>query len=127
MNEQTPKFQELKNVIEKEGKVILGLIHNFYGPLRELNFIIQNPNPQEIAKYLDEGRNNPKIKNFYQTLHSYIGIVPVMMVLPPEMLGMMKFKPKVVSNLREGERHILNIAEKHTLQNDPFYFRMGQY
>ena len=50
------ELETLKNEIKNlDGKVFLGFVHTqVYGPVRNLNFVLESPSPEYLDKYLSE-------------------------------------------------------------------------
>jgi len=72
---QTPKSsKETLNSLKKElevlgGKVFLGFVHpTLYGPVRNLNFILEGPNPEFLDKYLTDPQKDIVIDVWKETM-----------------------------------------------------------
>jgi hypothetical protein len=119
--EEKEMIGQLENMIKEKGTVLIAMVHpHVYGPLRGLNFILQNPSPKVINHYMMEGCESISTHTWKET-----GMAARPMVLPHEMISDMETPPIKVNSIREGEDHIKKIIAKHTLEKDPWYFRMG--
>jgi hypothetical protein len=123
----------------------MGMIHQVYGPLRGLNYILVNPNVDEILDCLDEQSvgvelddqmkliekvktNEPK--NNIETaikIWTKTGMAVQLMILPYEMVEQAENSPTEVKSLEDGRKEILrNLSFTAPLQEkDPFFFRVG--
>ena len=45
------------------GKIFMGMVHNMYGPLRGLNFILDNPNVELVMDALDSQNQGMEIED----------------------------------------------------------------
>ena len=117
----TQEFQELQNLIKKEGKVLIAMVHPaLYGPLRGLNFILENPDAKSLDSYLASGCESISRHTWEKTM---MAVKP--MILPNELISQMETPPIKVKTLKEGEAHIKKILAQHTMEKDAFYFRLG--
>jgi hypothetical protein len=135
-----------KMLAESGNKMFMGMIHHTYGPIRGLNYIIVNPDVEEILDCLDEQaiesmapedqlklvekvkRSEPE--NIIETgikVWSETGMAANLMILPYEMVEQAENPPKEVNTLKEGRTEILkNLSFTAPLQaKDPFFFRVG--
>jgi hypothetical protein len=126
---QTPKFdQESFNTLKKElevlgGKVFLGFVHpTLYGPVRNLNFILEGPNPEYLDKYLRDGQKKILIDVWKETM-----MATHVMVLPWEMSLTCEINPPSFKTLKEAEVYIRKKLEDNKQKNidDPFFYRKG--
>ena len=135
-----------KMLAESGNKMFMGMIHQIYGPLRGLNYILTNPNVEEILDCLDEQavesmapedqlKLAEKVKksepeNIIETgikVWTETGMAANLMILPYEMVEQAENPPKEVNSLKEGRSEILkNLSLTASLQSkDPFFFRVG--
>jgi hypothetical protein len=134
-----------KMIAESGNKIFMGMIHQVYGPLRGLNYILTNPNVEEILDCLDEQAAGIELedqmklikkvekeepKNVIETgikVWTKTGMAVQLMILPYEMVEQAENPPTEVSSLKEGRSEILkNLAFTAPLQTkDPFFFRVG--
>ena len=134
-----------KMIAESGNKIFMGMIHQIYGPLRGLNYILTNPNIEEILDCLDEQaagveledqmKLNKKVekeepKNVIETgikVWKKTGMAVQLMILHYEMVEQAENPPTEVNSLKEGRSEILkNLAFTAPLQTkDPFFFRVG--
>jgi hypothetical protein len=126
---QTPKStKETLNSLKKElevlgGKVFLGFVHpTLYGPVRNLNFILEGPNPEFLDKYLTDPQKNIVIDVWKETM-----MATQLMVLPWEMSLTCEINPPTFKTIKESEIYIRKkLADnKQKNINDPFFYRKG--
>ena len=126
MKEITP-FEHLQKELKSlQGKVFIGWVHQtVYGPLRNLNFILEGLSAEEIENFLVDGFRPTHLKIWE---HTMLQTVP--MVLPWEMVYTAEIKPKVFKSIKEAETHISQTLEKNLKRiekdKDPlFFYRIG--
>jgi hypothetical protein len=126
---QTPKSsKETLNSLKREletlgGKVFLGFVHpNLYGPVRNLNFILEGPNPEFLDKYLTDPKKDIVIDIWKETQ-----MATQLMVLPWEMSLTCEINPPTFKTIKESEVYIRKkLADnKQKNLNDPFFYRKG--
>ena len=126
---QTPKssketINSLKKVLEVlGGKVFLGFVHpQLYGPVRNLNFILEGPNPEFLDKYLTDPQKDIVIDVWKETM-----MATQLMVLPWEMSLTCEINPPTFKTIKESEIYIRKkLADnKQKNINDPFFYRKG--
>jgi hypothetical protein len=126
---QTPKSsKETLNSLKKElevlgGKVFLGFVHpTLYGPVRNLNFILEGPNPEFLDKYLTNPQKDIVIDVWKETM-----MATQLMVLPWEMSLTCEINPPTFKTIKESEIYIRKkLADnKQKNINDPFFYRKG--
>jgi len=126
---QTPKStKETLNSLKKElevlgGKVFLGFVHPaLYGPVRNLNFILEGPNPEFLDKYLTDPQKDIVIDVWKETM-----MATQLMVLPWEMSLTCEINPPTFKTIKESEIYIRKkLADnKQKNINDPFFYRKG--
>ena len=115
------QLEELKKLIaSKNNEVVIYYIHEtFYGPIRGLHFILSNPDPVKLDKYLQQASSEVSYK-----LWQILGLMVKPMVSPD--LDPIKFEetPKKFTDLESAEEHIL-AKVKTAPYKDPFYYRIG--
>jgi len=126
---QTPKSsKETLNSLKKElevlgGKVFLGFVHpTLYGPVRNLNFILEGPNPEFLDKYLTNPQKDIVVDVWKETM-----MATQLMVLPWEMSLTCEINPPTFKTIKESEIYIRKkLADnKQKNINDPFFYRKG--
>ena len=126
---QTPKSsKETLNSLKRElevlgGKVFLGFVHpTLYGPVRNLNFILEGPNPEFLDKYLTDPQKDIVIDVWKETM-----MATQLMVLPWEMSLTCEINPPTFKTIKESEIYIRKkLADnKQKNINDPFFYRKG--
>lgn len=134
-----------KMIAESGNKIFMGMIHQVYGPLRGLNYILDNPNVDEILDCLDEQSVGVKLDdqmrlikkvekqepaNIIETgikVWTKTGMAVQLMILPYELVEQAENYPSEVKSLKEGRSEIIkNLSFTAPLQaKDPFFFRVG--
>jgi len=126
---ETPRFnQESFNTLKKElevlgGKVFLGFVHpTLYGPVRNLNFILEGPNLEYLDKYLRDGEKKIVVDVWKETMMS-----TQLMVLPWEMSLTCEVNPPTFKTIKESEVYIRKKLADNKQKNidDPFFYRKG--
>jgi hypothetical protein len=126
---QTPKStKETLNSLKKElevlgGKVFLGFVHpTIYGPVRNLNFILEGPNPEFLDKYLTDPQKDIVIDVWKETM-----MATQLMVLPWEMSLTCEVNPPTFKTIKESEVYIRKKLADNKQKNidDPFFYRKG--
>ena len=117
-------YQELADLIKKDGKVFVGFIHGFYGPLRSLNFIVKDPNPEYVAEYLD---TQEKWVSIATEIWEKCGLATTPMILPWDMLDQCEKPPQTFNTFKMAEIHIRELLQKNPgLKEDPYFYRLGK-
>jgi hypothetical protein len=134
-----------KMVAESGNKIFMGMTHHMYGPLRGLNYILVNPNIEEILDCLDEQAGGVELDDQMKIIEKVkttepktnietaikiwtkTGMAVQLMILPYEMVEQAENAPTEVNSLEEGRKEILrNLSFTASLQEkDPFFFRVG--
>jgi len=134
-----------KMIAESDNKIFMGMIHHVYGPLRGLNYILTNPNVEEILDCLDEQAEGVELDDQMKIIEKVktsepktnietaikiwtkTGMAVQLMILPYEMVDQAENSPAEVKSLEEGRKEILrNLSFTAPLQEkDPFFFRVG--
>ena len=126
---QTPKpSKESFNYLKKElevlkGKIFLGFVHpTLYGPVRNLNFILENPNPEFLDKYLTDPQKDIVMDVWKSTM-----MATQLMVLPWEMSLTCEINPPTFKSIKESEIYIRKMLKENHQKNidDPFFYRKG--
>ena len=117
-------YQELVNVIKKDGKVFVGFVHEFYGPLRSLNFIVTDPNPEYVAEYIETQK---KWESIVIEIWENCRLATVPMILPWEMIDQCEESPKSFNTFKMAEIHIREkLKSNPDVTKDPFFYRRGK-
>jgi hypothetical protein len=117
-------FQELANTIKKDGKIFIGFVHEFYGPLRSLNFIVNEPSPEYVSEYLDSQKKWESISTEIW-LKTKLAVRP--MAFPLEMLSECETPPKTFNTFKMAEAHLKELIKKNPgLDQDPYFYRLGK-
>jgi hypothetical protein len=128
---ETPKFnQESFDTMKNElkvlgGKIFLGFVHpTLYGPVRNLNFILEGPNPEYLDKYLRDGQKKILIDVWKETM-----MATHVMVLPWEMTLTCEVNPPTFKSIKEAETYIRETLKRNKPKNesDPYFYRKGTY
>ena len=138
-------FAIKKMIAESGNKIFMGMTHHMYGPLRGLNYILVNPNIEEILDCLDEQAGGVELDDQMKIIErvkttepktnietaikiwTKTGMAVQLMILPYEMVEQAENAPTEVNSLEEGRKEILrNLSFTASLQEkDPFFFRVG--
>jgi hypothetical protein len=131
---------------QSNGKVFMGMIHHMYGPLRGLNFILNNAKAEDIMNSIDEqgiemdpvdqmvlaedikeGKTPSNLIECVIKIWADTGLSPRLMVLPPELIEQAENPPAEVEDIAGGQKEILSVLRMtHKLQEqDPHFFRVG--
>ena len=140
------KIEIKKMLADNEGKLFMGMVNHFYGPLRGLNFLISNPNPDEILdlldlqakpvdekemqKILDRSPSSPSPKNTTELstdIWMKTGLSSQLIIFPNEMVDQAENPPKIVSGVKEGIQEISKTLLVNSLvaDKDIYFYRMG--
>jgi hypothetical protein len=126
---EAPKFnQESFEILKNElkvlgGKVFLGFVHpTLYGPVRNLNFILEGPNPEYLDKWLRDGEKKIIVDVWKETM-----MATQVMVLPWEMSLTCEINPPTFKSIKEAEAYIRKKLSDNKEKNseDPFFYRRG--
>lgn len=133
-------------IINSNGKVFMGMVHHTYGPLRGLNFILNNPRGEDIINSIDEQaiemdsdtqlKLAEKIKdgklpdNLIELVFKIwidTGLTTRLMVLPADLIEQSENSPIEVEDIADGQMEILKVLRMtHQFQEqDPLFFRGG--
>jgi hypothetical protein len=140
------KAQLDEMITNSNGKVFMGMIHHMYGPLRGLNFILNNAQAEDIMNSIDEqgiemdpelqmkivteikeGREPNSLIDLVFKIWADTGLSPRLMVLPEELIEQAENPPVEVKDITSGCKEILNVLRMtHQFQEkDPHFFRVG--
>lgn len=130
---------------ENDNKILMGMVHHMYGPLRGLNFILDTPNVEAVMDVMDSQEiemspedqmkkaeymktNNPEnAVDLCFKIWGETGLAARLMVLPFEMADQAENYPNTVNTIEGGIKEI-NSALKmtaHLQSKDPFFYRVG--
>jgi len=122
--EKREAYQELVDFIKKEKKIFIGFVHEFYGPLRSLNFIITEPSPEYVVEYLESPK---KWEAITYDLWLKTGLSPKPMAFPLEMLSECETPPRTFNTFKMAENHLKELIKKNpSLAQDPYFYRLGK-
>jgi hypothetical protein len=130
---------------ENDGKIFMGMVHHMYGPLRGLNFVLDNPNVEEILDAIDsqaqamELEDQKKMTEIVKTknpdnvielcfkIWTETALSPRLMILPFDMADQAENYPNTVNSIDEGIKEVTNnLKMTASLQaKDAFFFRVG--
>lgn len=123
---QSEQFEFLQKELKNLGdKVFISFVHpHFYGPMRNLNFILETSDAVALEKYLLEGWEKIVVEIWEETMMS-----TQPMILPWEMTVTAEITPSVFKTIKEGEDHIRKLLKKNKSKKDygPFYYRLGTH
>jgi hypothetical protein len=145
--EKTQVLAQLNEMIDQtKGKVFMGMVHQMYGPLRGLNFILTNAQAEDIMNSIDEqaiemepefqlklveeikeGKTPSNLIELIFKIWTDTGLSPRLMVLPEDLIKEAENPPVEVKNIADGHKEILNVLQMtHKLQEkDAHFFRVG--
>ena len=130
--EKIQVLAQLNEMIDQtKGKVFMGMVHQMYGPLRGLNFILTNAQAEDIMNSIDEQaiEMEPEfqLKLAEEIKDGNTGLSPRLMVLPEDLIKEAENPPVEVKNIADGRKEILNVLQMtHKLQEkDIHFFRVG--
>jgi hypothetical protein len=112
-----------KEIQNLGGKVFIGFVHpTLYGPVRNLNFILENPNPEYLDKWLTQQEKRITVDVWKETM-----MATQAMVLPWEMSLTCEITPPTFGSIKEAEAYIRQKLEDNKQKNldDPFFYRKG--
>jgi hypothetical protein len=138
---------QLNEIIsQSNGKAFMGMIHPTYGPLRGLNFILNdaigedimnsideqhiemNPEDQiKIAEELKKGKSPNNLIELVIKIWVETGLATQLMVIPNDLIDKAENPPSEFLSIKDGCKEILNVLlMTHNLQEkDPYFFRSG--
>lgn len=150
MSQQSRKASEkaFKEMLEKSGgKVFIGMVHQIYGPLRGLNFVLKNTKPKEVFDFIEkswepvapetqikmieklraEGGPPKNIKELQFKIWNETSLSVQPAILPFEMVEQAENTPDEVNTIEEGLKKVnrsLYLTSKIQAK-DPWFFRVG--
>ena len=127
------------------GKIFMGMVHDMYGPLRGLNFILDNPNVELVMDALDtqsqgmELEDQMKLAEDVKTrspktvvelcfkIWTETALSPRLMILPFEMADQAENYPNTVKSIEDGVKDVAStLTMTSSLQTkDAFFYRTG--
>lgn len=140
------KAQLDEMITNNNGKVFIGMTHHMYGPIRGLNFILNDAQSEDIMNSIDEqsvemepelqmkiadeikeGKTPNNIVELVIKIWTDTGLSPRLMVLPNEFIEQAENPPVEVKDITNGCKEILNVLRMtHKFQEqDPYFFRVG--
>lgn len=140
------KAQLDEMITNNNGKVFIGMTHHMYGPIRGLNFILNDAQSEDIMNSIDEqsiemepelqmkiadeikeGKTPNNIVELVIKIWTDTGLSPRLMVLPNEFIEQAENPPVEVKDITNGCKEILNVLRMtHKFQEqDPYFFRGG--
>jgi len=122
--------EQLKELInENNGWILLGLVHHFYGPLRGTAFNIRagDIGIEELLDFIQETQDpinaSRNIQEWLAEIHSIIGIMPTVMILPSNMA---ETAEKTVENIKSVDEFMsLSLQSIKDNAEDIYYHRSG--
>jgi hypothetical protein len=134
-----------KMINENDGKLLMGMVHHVYGPLRGLNFILDKPNIEEVLDAMDSQEVEMSIEDQVKLIEEIkkrepknsidlkikiwneTGLSPRLMVLPFELADQAENYPTVVKDIVGGIKEVTNVLKfTAPLQaQDTFFYRKG--
>ena len=133
-------------ITNSNGKVFMGMVHHMYGPLRGLNFILNNAQAEDIMNSIDEqavemdaelqmkiieeikeGKELNSLIDIVFKIWNDTGLSPRLMVLPDDLIEQAENPPVEVKDITSGCKEIINVLRMtHNFQEqDPHFFRVG--
>lgn len=146
IKERKKAAEQIKQMLKENGNsILLGMVHDVYGPLRGLNFIVKSPEPNTVLDEIDlfhtpiteeeqvsimkrMEKGSPKntfelsFKIWQETL-----LASKLMILPMSLLEDAENPPKEVNSINEGVKECVDSLRITKLfrDKDPFFFRRG--
>lgn len=116
-------LSELLDYIKQEKRLLIVFPHYVYGPLRGLNFIIENPEPDYATKWLD---TPDKWQGLTYKIWEKSGLSVFPMVFQTDNLNQFETPPKSFNTFKMAEKYLLEVLDKNpSLSDDPYYYRLG--
>jgi len=131
---------------EANGKLFVGFVHQIYGPLRGLNFILTDANPEKVVDFIDDAQKPNKMKviekkmkeakkglppkdirDIITQIWTESSLATLPMILPFEMVEEAEKKPLEVATIDEGILVVHNKLKENQIQSvkDFFFYRTG--
>jgi hypothetical protein len=118
--EQRKKMlKQIEDLIKRDGEVVIGMVHNFYGPLRGLKYVLLNPNAKFLEQYLFNG---------WEKIAKDIWTKTKLATRPMILGDDVEFdtEPVEFRTIKEGENFLRNMLDvTPSMEEDPFFFRKG--
>lgn len=129
---------------ESNGKLFIAMVHEIYGPLRGLNYIISGATPERILDMIEETKIPTKMeeierrmeraksglppkdmKDLITQIWTVSNLATVPMVLPFEMAKKAETKPVEVTSINQGmlEIHKKLNEDRIRAQGDFYFYR----
>ena len=141
-------IREIKKMqAEANGKVFIGFVHSIYGPLRGLNFILDEVSPERIMDFIDEASEPSSMdvvtlkmeqakkglpprdtKDLITQIWTQSQLATLPMVLPFDMVKESETKPDVFTTINQGMIAVHRKLKENKVQaeNDFYYYRLGK-
>lgn len=144
--ERQKAAEEIKSMADaNRGKIFMGMVHHMYGPLRGLNFILDNPNIEEVMSAMDSQAEGMELedqiklaedvktrapKNVVELcfkIWAETALSPRLMILPFDMVEQAENPPNIVSTIDDGIKDVAStLTMTSALQaKDAFFYRTG--
>jgi len=144
--ERQKASEEIQKMADANGgKIFMGMVHHMFGPLRGLNFIIDNPNIEEVMLAMDsqiegmEPEDQLKLIEDIKTrepnnvvelcfkIWTETVLSPRLMILPFEMVEQAENYPNTVSDIDGGIKEVSSSLRMTSglQEKDPFFYRTG--
>lgn len=147
MSEERQKVAEDIKIMADDngGKIFMGMVHHMYGPLRGLNFIVDNPNIEEVMLAMDsqaevmelddqlkliediKTREPNNVIELCFKIWTKTALSPRLMILPFEMTDQAENYPNTVKSIEDGVKDVSStLTMTSSLQaKDAFFYRTG--
>ena len=144
--ERNKAAEEIKNMADANGgKIFMGMVHHMYGPLRGLNFIMDNPSIEEVMDAMDSQASPMEIEEQMKLVEEIkkrepnnvvelcfkiwteTALSPRLMILPFDMADQAENYPPSVSTINDGIKKVADVLKMTSgLQSkDAFFYRTG--
>jgi len=144
--ERQKASEEIQKMADANGgKIFMGMVHHMFGPLRGLNFIIDNPNIEEVMLAMEsqsegmEPEDQLKLIEDIKTrepnnvvelcfkIWTETVLSPRLMILPFEMVEQAENYPNTVSDIDGGIKEVSSSLRMTSglQEKDPFFYRTG--
>jgi len=144
--ERNKAAEEIKNMADANGgKIFMGMVHHMYGPLRGLNFIMDNPSIEEVMDAMDSQASPMEIEEQMKLVEEIkkrepnnvvelcfkiwteTALSPRLMILPFDMTEQAENYPPSVSTINDGIKKVADVLKMTSgLQSkDAFFYRTG--
>ncbi len=144
--ERQKAAEEIKSMADANGgKIFMGMVHHMYGPLRGLNFIVDNPNIEEVMLAMDSQAEGMELEDQLKLIEDIktrepnnvielcfkiwteTALSPRLMILPFEMVEQAENYPIIVKDIDGGIKEVYSALKMtSSLQGkDAFFYRTG--